>query len=860
MLWLLCGLALVFLSSCGEGSLAGIRPSETSEKRPEEEVSEQRGGEDGMRVSGAPVISAKAEEVISWRSPSGFPSKAASDAHALTVVTFNPLPESALRELQEENRQNSNKGFGAKALRIGIHRKADETEMREAKPFVLNWQNIGNGVVGRFALTSPDAQRIRVALQLHALPDNAEFRFSGSGEPEKIIGVIRGKEAKALRGENKVYWTPSTEGETQNIELYLPSTVETKDVEIRLEGVSHILTSARDYLDAARFAEKQLWIGNSGPCHRDVVCRFSELGAAFQSVSRAVARMEFNELGGLFTCSGTLLNDAGNSGTPYFWSAAHCINTQNAASTLETFWFEEASRCGDNASVNLGNIRRVGGGAQLLHARRATDTLLLRLNNFPPADAFSSGWDSRRFLSGAALGIHHPRFDIKKVSTAIGDGTCDVVQNNGGTPDDSTLTLVSWSEATTEGGSSGSGLFTLSNGEYLLRGGLWGGRASCSNEGGSVASGNYDCYSSLHLVWDDIRQWLAPVVLAPVLSNGSLTNITATGADFSITSNENATAYWVILLANEPVPTAAQIVAGAGGNTGAMTANTAFSRTLSGLSSRTAYRLHFVASSNGVLSAVWSEALNTAALPVVDVPTGVDGRILTPAQTGDTVNWIEIARNGNYLLVVRSEFINIYYKVLYGNVVWNDPNWQHTSFGTTTDYMLAKNSVRWKINDWFNGSAPGEAEKLPETARIRNFSVQTHVSEAIGTSTWPVSVNDGFTKPSQVLLSRGEDVAFALSYGEAANFLSMFHFLRNTPIANAPSSDIARANYAKINIPTSYAYYGMWLRSPGDAPNTAASLSNSFSQSVPGRVFQANLCERGLIYPAVWVDEDIFSP
>jgi len=45
--------------------------------------------------------------------------------------------------------------------------------------------------------------------------------------------------------------------------------------------------------------------------------------------------------------------------------------------------------------------------------------------------------------------------------------------------------------------------------------------------------------------------------------------------------------------------------------------------------------------------------------------------------------------------------------------------------------------------------------------------------------------------------------------------------------------------------------------------NTAAFLSSSFSQAVPGRVFQAYLSDpstRGLLYPAAWVDEYIFSP
>jgi|GEM_PF-4941100 len=350
--------------------------------------------------------------------------------------------------------------------------------------------------------------------------------------------------------------------------------------------------------------------------------------------------------------------------------------------------------------------------------------------------------------------------------------------------------------------------------------------------------------------------YLYPILpAAPVLSNGNVSNITATSADFRVTSDHDATAHWVVRLTSEPAPSAAEIIAGAGANTGAMTANTAFSRTLSGLSSRKTYRLYFVASNNGATSDVWSQTFTTLPLPIVDVPTGVDGRILSPAQTGDTVSWVEIARNGNYALVVRSEFINVYPS---SKAVWGDPAWQHTNFGSTSSYMTAQNSVRGKINAWFNGTAQGEAEKLPANARLRDFSVQLNVSQAMGTSSWPASVNDGFSKPTRTLLGTGDDIAFALSYGEAANFVSLLHFLRGVYIANEPSSAVAVANYAKISIPTSYAYYGMWLRSPGDLPNTVGFLSNNFSQVVPGRVFQEYLNGRGLIYPALWVDEDIF--
>ena len=354
------------------------------------------------------------------------------------------------------------------------------------------------------------------------------------------------------------------------------------------------------------------------------------------------------------------------------------------------------------------------------------------------------------------------------------------------------------------------------------------------------------------------------------LSDTSLSNITYGSADLTVTCDKDAVAYWIALPAHAPVPTADQIVAEAGANTGAMTANTPFFGALSGLSSETDYSLYFVALSNGAFSAVWLEAFTTLTRPIEDVPIGVDGRTLTPSHTGDTVNWIEIARNGNYSLIVRAEFINIQpYKMVGSTLIWGDPQRQMSSFGSTAQYMTAQNSIRMKINAWFNGTAQGEAEKLPADARLREFTVQTNVSQpiAIGTSTTLLSLSSGFTKPSNVFVGTGNEVAFALSYSEAAHFVSLSHFLRGE-ISNWPSSAIAKANFAKINLPAiakptpSTPYTGMWLRSPGDLANTAAFISTDVNGSPHGhgRVFQEYISDsRGLLYPAVWVDEGIFS-
>ena len=76
-------------------------------------------------------------------------------------------------------------------------------------------------------------------------------------------------------------------------------------------------------------------------------------------------------------CTGTLLNPSDGSFTPYFLSAAHCISTQSAASSLSTYWFYEKTGCG-TGGVNTSAVQ-VPGGATLLYANVANDFSFMQI-------------------------------------------------------------------------------------------------------------------------------------------------------------------------------------------------------------------------------------------------------------------------------------------------------------------------------------------------------------------------------------------------------------------------------------------------------------------------------------------------
>jgi hypothetical protein len=434
---------------------------------------------------------------VVWRGANLMAKRSALESE---TVRFTELPADRLEKVKEANSERG-KGQQAKPLQIGVNRFFSIEAENKTQP-TLNWQKVDGGSVAYLTVTSPDAAALRVGLKIERMPASVELRFAGSNEADNIAGVVSGQEALSLRSDNNTYWTPMTDGDTQTIEIFVPQNVATDALEFNVEAVSHVFVSASSGFDIGDVMKA------SGSCNINVACKYGELGEPFQRAVKAVARMTFSEGGNSYLCTGTLLNNSKVDFIPYFWSAAHCISSQTVANTLNTYWFEEASSCGGSSA----SYTRLSGGARLLHANGAADTLLLQLYNDPPNGAVFAGWDSTAFSSGSAIGIHHPSGDIKKVSIGKGEGRTCSGYISGGTVDTSKLDLVSWQQGTTEGGSSGSGIFTLSSdgATYYLRGGLMGGKASCSNTGQSYSSNNGDCYSGLNRVWSYIEQYLAP--------------------------------------------------------------------------------------------------------------------------------------------------------------------------------------------------------------------------------------------------------------------------------------------------------------------------------------------------------------
>lgn len=391
-----------------------------------------------------------------------------------------------------ENVKRANGKAQTKRLQIGLNRPLPA--MAAAHGHALKWAAVDNGWAARWSIASAQARALRIGLVAARTAPGLEIRFAGAGMPGTIYGPFT--EADLATSAGSTYWSPVLEGETATVELFVPGDAAPRDLSIAVSAVSHLMASPAD--PKAETLLKA--IGDSGFCEVNIICRTPTDGA-LASASKAVAKMTYSDALGSYLCTGTLLNSAAGQFTPYFYTADHCIDDQPTASTLTTHWFYESTSC--NSDTQSPDYVQVPGGATLLYVNSSYDVSFLRLNRSPPAGAVFAGWDAAQIPTGTALtAIHHPAGDLKKVSLGTMGGYV--------VPDGRSVTFIqsNWNSiftGVTEGGSSGSGIFTAASGQYAFRGGLLGGPSSCT----ASSSNLFDWYSRFDVAFPTLAQYLS---------------------------------------------------------------------------------------------------------------------------------------------------------------------------------------------------------------------------------------------------------------------------------------------------------------------------------------------------------------
>ena len=197
-------------------------------------------------------------------------------------------------------------------------------------------------------------------------------------------------------------------------------------------------------------------------CHLDVTC-YSEWSTSATSVATIV----FETSGGTSSrCSGTLLTNRRQDFTPYFLTAAHCVDTEAEARSVTAYWFYQTQTCNGELPDFQTVPRTEGahllatlGGAIEERVNPDGDITLLQLEGDLPDGVWFQGWDANPQPIGAQVtGIHHPGNDDWGFFKRLSFG--QIIPDPGfGTFEDDVYAVVSYTQGYTQPGSSGSALF-----------------------------------------------------------------------------------------------------------------------------------------------------------------------------------------------------------------------------------------------------------------------------------------------------------------------------------------------------------------------------------------------------------------
>ena len=238
--------------------------------------------------------------------------------------------------------------------------------------------------------------------------------------------------------------------------------------------------------------------GNSGACNINVNC---PEGATWTTEKRSVALIV---QGGFAACSGGMVNNTANDGTPYFLTANHCLG--NPGNWVYYFNHESATCNGNTGPTN----QSVSGGT-LLASSGQSDVALIELSQTPPADfnVQYAGWDASGTVPSSTVSIHHPSGDLKKICF---DDDSPSQQNQFGA---AVWYIDQWELGVTEGGSSGAPLFDQN---HRVIGQLYGGGAACA---GSVNNGQPDWYGRFDVSWGvGLSEYLDPAGTGALVWDG----------------------------------------------------------------------------------------------------------------------------------------------------------------------------------------------------------------------------------------------------------------------------------------------------------------------------------------------------
>lgn len=337
-------------------------------------------------------------------------------------------------------------------------------------------------------IVAPGAQSIGLEFTRYALPEGGKL-FVYDAQRKTVYGAYTAEN----RHENGEFAIEPFPGDSLIVEYQQPEAVQGSP-ELEIGRIVYDYRNVFDLLAASDAAERPVQHGSSGgpmipvgSCLIDVNC---PQGASWNLQKRATVRT----LSGGGLCSAALINNTANDATRYILTANHCGQGGN---TVFTFNYQ-TSGCGSGSAPQNQTVS----GATLLATNGTYDNRLMRINGAIPANynPYFAGWTRATTGATFAFALGHPSGGPKKISI---DGN--------GTGISTTDWVVTWSEGTLEGGSSGGPLFDQ-NGRIR-------GPACCVNQftcNQTAFFGRFDRFWTAN----NIGQWLDPLGTNPTILDG----------------------------------------------------------------------------------------------------------------------------------------------------------------------------------------------------------------------------------------------------------------------------------------------------------------------------------------------------
>ncbi|MFB6319399.1 trypsin-like peptidase domain-containing protein [Saccharicrinis sp. FJH54] len=359
------------------------------------------------------------------------------------------------------------------------------------------WNTLSDGSkVWRLLITSEGAKSINVIFSRFHIPDGARL-FLYNPDMTSVLGSFTSENNK----ESGILPVMPLDGDQLIIEYIEPADVDFSG-ELKIGSINH------DYLGVNNIL-KDIPIGNFGSSQSCEVNLSCEDGWDLQSQSVLKMIIDGNEL-----CSGTLVNNTAEDGTPLVLTAAHCY-TDHGFSAYGTIFIFNYQVPGCHNNIEGSREQTVAGGYMRAYSEQEefknSDYALVEMSVVPPAAyrPYYSGWDATVTEESDVVAIHHPNGDVKKISHDEGAvEITSLIVNDYYYKTYSHWWIKDWESGVTEGGSSGCPLF---NKEGYIIGALSAGQASCSNK-------INDFFYCLNKVWTShsdqtktLKYWLDPL-------------------------------------------------------------------------------------------------------------------------------------------------------------------------------------------------------------------------------------------------------------------------------------------------------------------------------------------------------------